>query len=684
MLIRVQPRYKVSGITLHSGSVYKSTWTYPRPRGVKARGVSLTLGSSASLSAGQYWFDTATSILYMRGPSSENLITSSYLTATFDIYHSTIEQNWFRDPTDDTSEEVFWHGDILESPEVSISAMSKKYGFVTLDSTGFSVALAQDIVNQTISAGSYNKAKVEVWHLVGEANEPTNYVQIFTGQVNGQITCTLTSASFELTNSVDKLSGEIPSKLVADIGSDVDGRYANARMTCFMGYHEMVDSGVGRRRGTVGVCIDYEDDAPTTSDNRNWIAFYANGDAGTNVFQSNAETTYSSGFAPSVKNLGLSVVKKYRVGDIVQIDPTSGTTIWTKLNSVNYSTGDVGLDDTPDSGGGNIRKGFARNVYLVQSGMHYTLRNLEDYACNYDSSSGCNLITLSSVAESNAGASTLNPGNGDYVIIETEGWPEFPTISGSPIADKDPNTSVEDVFIWAYWYVKHLLGIAETDIDTAAFNSLQASKGTNMSRYISPTEGKQTTAPSRIEVYDELLNIAECISFIDESGKVTIKDFSELASSGLTIDLEEMDAESWEYAFDYRDIRNKREIYNVAETVLKIPKSAALAGDLSSTATEIIDLKDVTEVTTDEALYLHEESSFTEGDQYFSNRRGLLSCSVPFKVSASQIGNVVTVTSTRMPGYAITSTVRSRDFIIRSITWSLEGTKLVLEDLYEA
>src|SRR4051812_27447791 len=82
----LKPARRVTSWTLVSGSVYSNAFDYGYVVGVAVNGTDLTAGSSSSLSAGQFYWDSEAETLYVRKSDSVAPLAGDWIIITYEIY----------------------------------------------------------------------------------------------------------------------------------------------------------------------------------------------------------------------------------------------------------------------------------------------------------------------------------------------------------------------------------------------------------------------------------------------------------------------------------------------------------------------------------------------------------------------------------------------------------------------
>lgn len=686
MMIKVTPRVwlKPSMFVSHSGFIYKiENWSMPVPRKITFNSIILTEQSSSSLSGNDWFYDRDSLTLYVRMNSGANLSTTLlYLMCEVEVYHSTFENMWTRDPSDEDSEQIFWNGDIVTSPEVSIYTQSSKYGFVVADSSGFDIANKQKIVNQILHSGSYKNAEVKIWHVIGDKREESSYNLIFTGVIDGRVDVGFETIRFQISNRAALLNGNIPFVQIDDVSENNDPAFNGAILTFLI--NKCVRAATGIK--AVNTQSTEIDGTASTSNNRTHAVFYAANSVG-DIYDFQTSVSYlsvnSGGFNLVFANL--SDREYFKAGDLVVVETSGSGTFYTSVQSISGSG--VFLDDTIPSSSGSVKRCSVGRVFIFQNDIRYELKQFRDFTTAINS--GKLEIVLTSSCESNVGASTLDPKNGDFVFVVAEAWPKKQTYQGNPFSTSYATGSrpYRDIYELIYFYLKQVCEVSEDEINVEKLQSLRDEFGDLIENddFIFPCVDKFSAVLDKVSVFNQLLQRAECVAFFGEDGRVTVEKMSERSTPIEIVDLDEIDNRLWNYSIDYSDVKSKELSGQTGIIALQASKADELAGTNPADSV-VIDVSYVRNFEQDpKVLYLHKEKTYTTENIYYSDRRGLLSVKVPFKLSNKNIGQTITVKSAMLLGHEYEqNTKHERDFIIRDISWSDNGTSVILEDLFDA
>ena len=395
MFVIIRPKLRIETWTLHSGSVYYHDFSYGYVTSVMVDGAALTAGSSSSLSAGQFYWDHSARRLYVRKTSGAPAGTD-WIVVTFELYFSTKEAYWYRIPTDSTTDQVFWSGSIVTAPTVTRSASDTIFGFIPTSVSGFSAVNDAECLQPVLHDASFYNAETLIYHSAGELST-TNVQQIYGGLCGNYsftdktIDIGLIDKSYRLN---EKWSNGIYNERFANADPALTGTAIKSRTgDRIFGFY--LD-----KTNAIGVNSDYNASSPSTSDNRKW-SFITAAD-GNPSFDITATTITT----PINFTISTSDAKKLKVGDQVYRNASGYES---SIKSINLSTGVVTFDNAPTRSGNTFTVRGVVDVSLVQNGTVYGLLNARDYVDAYHSADGTYGITLTSSAESNVGASTIDP-----------------------------------------------------------------------------------------------------------------------------------------------------------------------------------------------------------------------------------------------------------------------------------
>jgi hypothetical protein len=133
-LVVLESVRRLMGWVLHSGSVYKlDQFTSPKVVSVEENGTALVAGSSASLSAGQYYYDESASVFYIRVAGSGNP-NARFISLTEKNFYS---NNGVSAPFDlSTGNEVYWLPILSDTSDFTLELDNQNQLGVALEGAG--------------------------------------------------------------------------------------------------------------------------------------------------------------------------------------------------------------------------------------------------------------------------------------------------------------------------------------------------------------------------------------------------------------------------------------------------------------------------------------------------------------------------------------------------------------------
>lgn len=705
MMIVLRPRYRITSWTLYSGSVYYAPWTYGYVTSLYETDTAMTSQTSTSLSATQYYYDHSAQRIYMRMTDSAAPASTDFLIVTFEMHLATKECYWHRVPTDDSTTEVFWRGILTQTPTVSRNASDIIFGFIPTSVTGLSCVNEPTYFQKIIHDLSFNTADALVYHVAGDI-ETANIQQIFGGYCGDysfndkELNVTLLDKGYRMNEKWS--NGTDGRDYYQSAGSNVvqPDRIRTTIKSCF-------GSDINDASQVLGVNVDFDDSSPTTSENRDW-AFTTRQSAESGMDIPIVTVNTATNFTVSTTN-----AKKLVVGDFVR---RTGAGYTAQITSVNTSSGVVVFDNAPDTTGSLFRVTGAYNAKLVQSDVVYSLLYERDYTDSSYVDILCWGIQLRTTAEANAGAATIDPNNGDYIVAEIRGQTIAPTSGGSPFYTGIHPHSNPIVIL--YHILKDRMGFAESDIDLATFASFSTDlrlKG-NFRPIVSLTS--PDTIGDDFSNYGDViaLILASCFCrlFINNEGKFTLSAIEAFDSADKTISDDDLISVNYEYGYGNTGKIN----------VFSRPIETSTAFD-KGTQGAILPISEAVKypydlVNYDVNKYLHKsefrrevnirlagaidstKTTLNGADEYdFSatysenasdcwkrkfkhlvgERKSILKCQVKSGAHGLDIGSFVTVTRSRQPGFDYDeSTTNSRNYVVIEITKGLGGVDMVLDD----
>lgn len=701
MLVLMRPRRRVTSWTLHSGSVYYNDFSFGYVTGVKVDGAALTAGSSASLSAGQYYYDFDAARLYIR-KSSGTPSGTDWIISTFELYVATKEFNWHRNPLDDTTPQVLWRGLISDSPEISRSADELVLGFLPIASTSVKLSNEAEYLQEMIDESSFNLAECVVYRMAGDELDVDNFDKLFTGVCDEpefddkSVSINILDKSYNLDAPIDNGSSDtlLPDTAGTD-GSGVDQAYAGAAIRQLY----------GRWQGVRFICVDAEIDAPTTSHNRDWMAMTQ--EHGASHFDATITSVVSNFVKQVSTNDAQLIAEMWAMGFSFC---ALGSSI-RQITGVNVSTGNITIDAS-FVGGATLTilpfncDAFTRGIYLIRDSItFYKLAFGTQWSIAGVGGYGGYGVILNSGIEADFGlASNLNPQT-DTVVADAAGALILPTINGSVV--RSPYNPV----VILYWILTEVLGLSSDEIDEATFASLAATSRCRAG--LSLPDDVNGEFPTHKDVIQRLLVSDFLQAFFDQDGKFTIRRIEPMGAADLSVTDVEINDVKFDYS--YKDLgsvkcqNGPRELYVIRS---KADIVAASSSGPCTLNTNTLQFDQSSEY--DANTYLHQNdrvrtipTAFVEAPlgfaaaitwtgkpdlltaaeyaermaQVLGERQLRASCFIKVGAESLDVGSVINITRTRMPGFAFDGTTEhSKDFRVIEIKKSRSGVRVVLSD----
>lgn len=668
----IKPRQRVlsTAFSLYSGSVYRASFTLGPVVAVSVGATALTAGTSVSLSAGQFYYDSP--YLYVRKSDSSNPGTSDYIIATYEIYTGTFDSHWYRVPTDDTSTQVYFDPRIIKSPVITQSMSDALFGYFPTKSTSIELANADHFFEGVLGDASFNKVQIKMWHLLGEETT-ANFRLVFSGSMS------------TVNYSQDKVSIQILDQ--ADV-FDQEYRYSsgnsffNTSDFASLDPHNVshpIRQVYGVVDGFVPVNIDYNYDAPTTSNNRIWVVKKGQSNLGS------ASSVILSGSSTTVTNV--TSAQGFRVGDSVWLDRVAGADQYVILTAVDYGANTIthaAIGGGAMAAGDTAKRSFVGRLNIASEEVKYELMYGRDYTESTALANGCSGFTLTNNFEASVGMpAALRPD--DIIFCRVYGDKNTETVGGAGFGSNDSKTgNLAQAVVILYKLMKTDLGLAENDINTASFQTLQASN-TDTIGFSVMAEAEESFGTYK-EIITSILQSTLLRLGKDNDDKWSLTQTGPLGSVTKTIEDDEIVRESISYAFDYNEIVSEVVVeYNRRE---KDERTNLPAGGIVSSVS----------ATSSQALYLHSQKrsyavnslhfdstqATTLGQRYLyalGDRRGTLRIEAKNRFFDTLLGDVIRISREKIPGFEyVLGTSRTKDFVVTEVIKSLNAVSLTLDD----
>ena len=668
----IKPRQRVlsTEFTLYSGSVYRASFSLGTVVGVIVSSSTLTAGSSVSLSAGQFYYDSG--YLYIRKSDSTNPGSTEYIIATYEIYVGTFDSHWYRMPTDDTSTQVYFDARIIKSPVINQSMSDALFGYFPTKSTSIELANTDHFFEGALGDASFNKVQIKMWHLLGDESA-ANFRLVFSGSM-GSVSYSQDRVSINILDQTDVFDQEYRHSTDYNFFRTAD--FPNIDSSIIGSPIRQV---YGRVDGLVPTNIDYNDSAPTTSNNRIYVVKRGQsnlGSASTTVTGASSTTTVTY----------LTSAQGFMIGDSVYLNRVSGTDQYVIVEGVDYGVNTIthaAITGGAMTAGDTVSRSFVGYVYVTSDGIKYTLFYGRDYTESSGLANGCSGFTLTNNFEASVGMpSALKPG--DSIFCRVYGDKNTETVGGGAFGSNDSKAgNLAQAVVILYKLMKTDLGIAESDIAVASFQSLQST--------VTDTIGFSTpaTQTGSFELYKDLISNILKTALLrlgkDNDDKWTLTKVGPLGSVTKTIEDDEISRDSVSYDFNYNDI--------VSDVVVEyawtehdgrpISKGESVA-TVSTTSSNAKYLHGQRRQETIRSLHYDGTQATTLASRYqyaLGERRGIIRLESKNRFFDTVLGDVIRVSREKIPGYVYAEgTNQTADFVVIEVVKSLNKVTLTLDD----
>lgn len=667
-LIVLKPRRRVTSFTLFSGSVYRAAFDYGECTSAWADGVALTQGSSAVLSAGEFWHDVANDFLYVRLSGGGDPDTV-WLVAAFEVYCGTIDAHHYRVATDSTTRVVYWEPIVSKSPMFKATASDSEFGFNPVQSSSLVLNNAENIFERFLHDSSFNRAECIVYHWLGD---------LLTANVKRVLNGFTTNASLDppkltlkITDRVDQLSNEwrnaagslsfydlatYPSLDPQSIGRAVRRVY-------------------GRVDGFEPVNVDYVIESPTTSDNRDWAVI-----TGQTGLDQVSRTVPASPVSTTVRTY-VNSVNGLNVGDSIWFDKASDEYAFVTAVGADYiehaalsvacTTGDL------------VKRGFVGSVSIIQNEVEYVAHYNRDYTISTAMAGGISGFSFSTSLEANLSIpNTLSAS--DRVHCRVYGRRNDLTLGGPAFGSDDSRTDnmahpaqvVLDI-------LKGQLGVSESDINAAAFTAALTDQSSGVGLAI-PERATSSEFPKLRDTLGVLTKSALFKLLINDDADWSIVTTKPLGAVTKTIADDEILRGSIGWDYDYSDVVSQVSIeYNAREVALtrSSEDTVSVASATSDMATYV---HQASATLTQRSCWAYESEAQELADRMafvMGERRGKVTLRTKNRFYATKLGDNIQVDLVSLPGFEYNGeTVNSREHAVIEVERSKDQVTIKLDD----
>ena len=665
----LKPKRVVTGWTVFSGNVYQASFDYiGEVSRVWFNGDELTQGANTTLSAGEFYYDFDAKTLYARlNPSADP--DTGYLVAEFEIYCGTIDAHWFRSPKDDTTRIVYFEPIINRSPVFKKSSTDYLFGYNPIQTSSISLINAEHIFEKLLYDSSFINSKIEVYHWLDDL-DVNNIQKVLSGFIKNPnlegsiLTLTVIDGNDILSNEYRHYASNFNYYDTTEFPS-LDPQYIKKPIRRVFGYLEKFTP----------VNIDYVDDSPTTSDNREWVVTSGQDGLGdlTKTVSASPSSTTTRTYINSVTGL--------QVGDTVLLDKaTDESTIITAIGA-NYI--DHNAVSVAASSGDTLKRAFVSRVTIIQDNVEYTAIYGRDYTVSNLMAGDSSGFIFSTSLESNLSIpNTLSPS--DIVVCNVYGRTNYLTLGGPSFGSNDTRTeSMAHPVVITLDLLKNYLGFTDSDIDQTSFTDALADVSSGIGFSV-PSEGVNNSFPKYKDIIGDISKSGLFKLLLSTDGKWSITVTKPIGAIDKTIQDDEILDKSLGFSYNFDDIYSDYIIeYRKKELNDKLSPQESYS-TVSTTSEIAIYLHGISKTKSDKSIWIFE----SEAQEYcnrlsfiFGDRRNTTDLKTKNRFFNSELGDVIEVDRVSQPGFDYDgSTLHSRASKVISLEKSKQTITITLDD----
>lgn len=652
----IKPSARVEGWTLISGTRYKKSFTFGPVVDVKSNGSTLTEVSTPVVTPNEWYYDATAKELYV---NIGVVITTYFIIATFEIYLATDNAHWYREPLNISSNIVFFEPTINTEPSFKAMMSEILFGFMPTQTSSINISNAEQLYNEMLHASTFKNNTIDVFHWLDNL-EIANLKQIISG-VMGDVSQRGQALSISVLDRIDEFDTEYRNPNVSFYTSTIPTIEVEPSKI-----GRPIPNVFGMVDGLVLTNTDFQENEPTTSDNRTW-GVRAQGSE-----FSKASTTVPVSPASTNTRTYLTSVSGFNVGDFAKLDKTTDEYRKVTVVGANYIE-HAALVSGAAASGDTVSRETVAAVYIQQDGVTY-----EVFQDNYSESNVNNVLTITFTAGMEAAIPGLNTLSAfENVYARCYGKQNNVTLGGSPFgSDNTQYGNLTNPIVIIFDLLVNYLGIPESEIDTATFTTLEATIDEPVGFSV-PVDTLQDFPKFK----DILINIMRSTLlrlYLDFDGKWTISQMGPQGSETKTIADDEILNNTFTYDFKYRDILSDITVSyrnnNALGTLLNINKHSDNAEYLHK----------VSKTKTFEVYLLNDSDADTLADRLsfiFGERRGIAKLKTKNRFFDSEISDIIKISRTKLAGFIYDEdTLRERKLTTTEISKSLQSVDLVFDD----
>lgn len=587
---------------------------------------------------GDWYYDSDAQRLWLDGTLLPN--SFDFNIVTYQLYLSTEDSYFYSNPLDDTSEVVYYEPLVVKSPVIRQDVSDTLFGFLPYSSNTIIFSTITGFFQEHVYASSFNDTKIDVYHYLGSLTV-ANTKKLFSSRC-GDISYDQNNMSLSLYSGnrvyetfYRHISGS--SFFATSDFPNLDPTYVAKPIRACYGIVE----------GFVPVNVDYNDTAPTTSNNREWVCV--------NPKESVEIRNYivpASPVSTTTRTYADASIDRLSVGDEIYIN--GSITEYVTVTAVGSDYVEHAAISVAATSGDGFQGCFVGNMTIVQDGITYKPRYFRDYKVRQDTTPNTAGFTLQAGMEAALGMPrALSPT--DTLFVRLYGPGTRPTLGGSPFTSSETTGNLANPIVIIYRFIKDFLGFSESEINLTSFTDARDAITSNIGFAIPRTSIE--SFPSYKKLIANILQTELLQLSFDDDNKVKIEVTGPLSGTDdKTIDKNEYLDGSLKFLYSYNDIVSDVIVeYDGSEANNKNEVSSGLNfRNVRSVSNNAKYLHKIEKQQTFQSLHIYESESQDLADRIgyaLGDRQGKITFKTKNRFFDIEINDVVKVQSDKITGF---------------------------------
>jgi len=663
----LKPRRRVTGFTLFSGSVYSAPFSLGQIVSVAADGVELTEAGSTSLAADEWFMDVDAGTLYVRIQSGADPDTV-FLVATYEIFAATLDAHWHRDPLNTATRTVYFDPIIKRSPQVKESMGDVLFGFAPVESTNIALINAEHWAEKHLRSSSFSGAELSLYHWLDDL-DVANIKLVMRG-VMGNVDYTDDTLTISVKSAQDIFSQEYRNAAGDEFFSTAT--FANLDPAAVA---KPIRRFWGRLDGVPCTNVDYQDDSPTTSDNRDYVV--CNGQD----YLDDVQKTVIASPTSTTTRTYINSVTGLNVGDTILLDKATDESAEITAVGANYV--DHTAITTPATTGELVKRAFVGSVSIIKDGVLYKALYGRDYTVDLFMSGGTSGFHLATTVESNLSIpSTITPSDKIFARVYgpgnnlTLGGPSFGTNSTALGNMSRPAQIILDI-------LKRTLLVTDAQINQSSFSNALSNRTEDFGLAVPATSGGEY--PKYRDLIAKILEASLLQMSLDSDQKWELTVVGPAGSADYSVQDDEILRNSYTASFSYNDVASdivvEYDAREVSDDPAAFSEQVSQVSAFSQTASYLHGVsrtltKRVPLVFASDAQTLADRLSYALGDYQAAYKLGAKNRLFP-----ASVGSVVSVSRTKQPGASYDGETESAQaLVVYDVQKGLDRVNLTMTD----